>query len=284
MRLGFGDPWAHPVTAEHARNAQRLPPRSDATSNRRRANIHTASTSDYANSNHGPGPHCKVLKKLEGRIDNHATFNAMQSTHFGARHSRRRKPGPTTTQPRASRIKASSRLLASRPSWRNWKVGATNSGKTGGTVLHCMFKTGHALPLTFVRFLRPRIIRGNHAKCPRRRRAEMLIHGPNHVFDLGLSHPQPRTRQSLVRFAHTDWSEKRPCPRSVRIHGLSLATDRRETGSFLAQAKGSQRTDAGSELIHASKRSCPTGEIIHAAFSPRSLQSSHKELTSYVLI
>ena len=27
MRLGFGDPWAHPVTAEQARNAQWLPPR-----------------------------------------------------------------------------------------------------------------------------------------------------------------------------------------------------------------------------------------------------------------
>ena len=26
-RLGFGDPWAHPVTAEQARNAQWLPPR-----------------------------------------------------------------------------------------------------------------------------------------------------------------------------------------------------------------------------------------------------------------
>lgn len=27
MRLGFGDPWAHPVTSEQARNAQWLPPR-----------------------------------------------------------------------------------------------------------------------------------------------------------------------------------------------------------------------------------------------------------------
>jgi hypothetical protein len=27
MRLGFGDAWAHPVTAEQARNAQWLPPR-----------------------------------------------------------------------------------------------------------------------------------------------------------------------------------------------------------------------------------------------------------------
>ena len=27
MRLGFGDPWAHPVTADQARNAQWLPPR-----------------------------------------------------------------------------------------------------------------------------------------------------------------------------------------------------------------------------------------------------------------
>lgn len=51
------------------------------------------------------------------------------------------------TQPRASKRKRSNKLLALRPSWRNWRAGVTNSGKTGGTVLHSMFKTGHALPL-----------------------------------------------------------------------------------------------------------------------------------------
>jgi hypothetical protein len=161
-----------------------------------------------------------------------------------------------------------------------------DSKRIGSTKSLCNlhFSTRHALPLTFVRFSCPQISRGNHAKCPRRGRSATLVHGPNHVLDMGLSRPHPWTRQSLVRSAHANWSEKRPFPRSVRIHGSSLATDRRETASFLAQSKGSQRTGAGSELIRASKRSCPTDEIIHAAFSPRSRQIWHKESSAYVLI
>ena len=161
-----------------------------------------------------------------------------------------------------------------------------DSKRIGSTKSLCNhhFSKRHALPLTFVRFLRPRISRGTHAKCPRRWRSAALVHSPNHVLYMGLSHPHPQTQQSLLRSAHTNWSEKRPFPRSARIHGLSPATNRRKTGSFRAQSKGSQRTDPGSELIRASKRSCPTGEIIHVAFSPRSRQSSHKESTAYVLI
>lgn len=151
---------------------------------------------------------------------------------------------------------------------------------------NCHFNTRHALPLTFVRFLRPRINRENHEKCPRRGRSAALVHGPIHVLDLGLSHPHPHRhpQQSLVRSAHTNWSEKRPFPRSVRVHGLFLATNSRETSNLLAQSSVSSRTHTGCEWTRALEPSWPTSEIVHAAFCPRSRQSSHKEANAYVLI
>ena len=149
---------------------------------------------------------------------------------------------------------------------------------------NCHFNTRHALPLTFIRFLRPRISRGNHAKCPRRGLSAALDHGPIHVLDLGLSHPHPQTQQSFVRSAHTNWSEKRPYPRSVRVHGLFLATNRRETGNLLAQSSVSSRTRTGPGWTGALEQWRPTSEIVQATFCPRSRQSSHKEANAYVLI
>ena len=149
---------------------------------------------------------------------------------------------------------------------------------------NCYFNTRHALPLTFIRFLRPRISRGNHAKCPRRGLSAALDHGPIHVLDLGLSHPHPQTQQSFVRSAHTNWSEKRPYPRSVRVHGLFLATNRRETGNLLAQSSVSSRTRTGPGWTGALEQWRPTSEIVQATFCPRSRQSSHKEANAYVLI
>jgi hypothetical protein len=70
-------------------------------------------------------------------------------------------------QPHASKRKPSSKSLASRPSWRNWRAGGTNSGRTGGIVLHSMFETGQALLLSSLRILRPRNGRGESANQPR---------------------------------------------------------------------------------------------------------------------
>ena len=149
---------------------------------------------------------------------------------------------------------------------------------------NCHFDTGHALPLTFVRFLRPRLGHGNHAKCPRNDHEKGSIHGPGRALNLGVSLPHPETRQDPVRTAAAAAPQTCPCPRSVRIHGLTIATIWLRTTNVLAQSKGSRRTGTGFELIRASERSCPTGEIIQAAFSPRSRQSSHKEANDYVLI
>lgn len=149
---------------------------------------------------------------------------------------------------------------------------------------NCHFNTRHALPLTFVRILRPRISRENHAKRPHSGRGEAPIHGSSHVLDLDVSHPGAGTRQSLGRTSHTDWSETCPCPPSIRIHRLAVAINPPKTAHVLAQSTGSQRAHPSPELTRALDRSCPTGEIVQAAFSPRSRQSPHKGATAYVLI
>lgn len=160
------------------------------------------------------------------------------------------------------------------------------SSYDGSTVSrrNCHFNTRHALPLTFVRILRPRISRENHAKRPHSGRGEAPIHGSSHVLDLDVSHPGAGTRQSLGRTSHTDWSETCPCPPSIRIHRLAVAINPPKTAHVLAQSTGSQRAHPSPELTRALDRSCPTGEIVQAAFSPRSRQSPHKGATAYVLI
>lgn len=160
-----------------------------------------------------------------------------------------------------------------------------DSKRIGSTKSLCNlhFSTRHALPLTFVRFLRPRLDRGNRAKCPRNDHGQAPIHGPSRVLDLGVSHPHPQTRQGSVRTVVTAAPQTCLCPRSVRIHGLTIPTIWLRITNVLAQSKGSQRTDAGAALIRASARSSPI-KMIHAAFSPRSRQSSEKESTAYVLI
>lgn len=161
-----------------------------------------------------------------------------------------------------------------------------NSKLIGSTKSLCNlhFSTRHALPLTFVRFLRPRISRGNRAKWPRNEHEEGPIHGPGRALNLGVSLPHPQTRQVPVRIAATAAPQTCPCPRSVRIHRLPVAINPPKTGHVLAQSTGSQRAHPSPELIRALDRSCPTGDIVQAAFSPRSRKSSPKGANAYVLI
>ena len=79
----------------------------------------------------------EVLKKLEERIDDHATFNTMQSPDA-------RSGDDTAARIEAQTIEQISRVktvVAQLESWRD------ELRQTGGIVLHSMFKTGHALPL-----------------------------------------------------------------------------------------------------------------------------------------
>ena len=89
-------------------------------------------------------------------------------------------------------------------------------------MLPTMFSTRHALPLTFVRFSRPRISRAHYANCPRNRRGEAPNIGHGLVLSSDVSQPQPRTRQSLDQTMNTATPQPRPCPWSARVqHGGS---------------------------------------------------------------
>ncbi len=79
--------------------------------------IRTASKSDYANTHHSPtGTAIEVLKELEEHIDNHATHTTMQM------------PDARLGEDYSARIESQTieQLLASRPPWRNWRVGGTS--------------------------------------------------------------------------------------------------------------------------------------------------------------
>src|SRR5438093_8258655 len=56
-RLGFSEPWAHPVTSEVAQRAQWLPKRRSDHGNDSLTNPHAASASDHANTNNSPNPY-----------------------------------------------------------------------------------------------------------------------------------------------------------------------------------------------------------------------------------
>ncbi len=218
----------------------------DAISNCQHGSIHAASVFDYANTNTAQvRTSIEVLKKLEGRIDNHATFNTMQSPES--------RGGDDT----AARIEAQTieQIARSKPSWRNWKAGATSYERTGGTVLHSMLKTGHALPLRAEGFcvresvaVNPQIVRAiwiNHDH-KRATSANTSRHRTGLSRDLFVSanspHPHPvhaNRRASISpqsRSEHDfdwpqcssgkglDWSAVRPQTRIFQVRGAN--TDR----------------------------------------------------------
>ena len=85
------------------------------------------------------------------------------------------------------------------------------------------FNTGHALPLTFVRFLRPRTGRGARAEYPRNGCARAHCGGHGIDLDLDVSRPHPRPRQSGKLSIAVAFPMECPCPQSVHIrrHGAS---------------------------------------------------------------
>ena len=84
----------------------------------------------------------EVLKKLEERIDNHATFNTMQLPETrGDDDAAARIEAQTIEQ--ITRVKP---VMAQLQSWRD------ELRQERSNVLHSMFETGHALPLRAERF------------------------------------------------------------------------------------------------------------------------------------
>src|SRR5438128_6138814 len=150
--------------------------------------------------------------------------------------------------PHASNHKPSSKSLASRPSWRNWKPGATSGCNKTGSVFLNVFNLMYALPLDLTRFLRPRMSRGRHAERPR----EISVPWPEpwHVHDRSPVGNSPRTRFIRVREQSMSALSPRPQARSqtvrIREHitvstvrGQALAADTHcpQTVRSLAQAK-----------------------------------------------
>ncbi len=154
----------------------------------------------------------------------------------------------------------------------------------GGNVFPITFNTGHALPLTLVRFLCPRISRAHGANCPRIGREEAPNHGHGLVLGSDVSRPHPRTRQSLDQAVNTATPRPCPCPRSVRIQQPGVAANCPWSGNVPAQSAVSPYPWAAQELTRAFICPRPTCGIVQTASSPRSRQSSHNEAPAYVLI
>jgi len=89
----------------------------------------------------------------------------MSTAHIPSLNSRTRNAATNTRL--ALKRDPLSKQPVFRPSPRNWNNGATRCSNIGGNVFLIVFKTREALPLTFVRFWRPRTGRDKSAEHPR---------------------------------------------------------------------------------------------------------------------
>lgn len=85
--------------------------------------------------------------------------------------------------------------------------------------METLFNTGHALPLTSVRFWRPRVSRGLRAGCPRGIRSRALSVGPRSVPDLDVSRPSSRSRAGNDSATIAASALLHPAPDEVRGRG-----------------------------------------------------------------
>ena len=154
----------------------------------------------------------------------------------------------------------------------------------GGIVFLIVFKTRHALPLTFVRFSRPRTSRGFHAECPRcgRAAARKAGHGLVLDSDVFVSHlrprqsrgvaiivifPRPRPRSQPVHIQHLDAAAN--CPQPSNVHAASAESLRPSTVRDSTDDAASPRPVSGNA---------------QASSGPHSRQHHHPGESAYVLI
>ena len=130
---------------------------------------------------------------------------------------------PTTLD--VSKPEPSNKPPALRPSLHNWRSGATNWCKRGGSVFQIIFNSGQALPLPGGRFSWPRIGRGG---------------GAERLRNMYRSWPQTRHGHGhdLVQCRHTD--AICPCPRTVRIRVLVHANNHVHKQSVFTDRQWSQ--------------------------------------------
>src|SRR6266513_2265719 len=197
--------------------------------------------------------------------------------------------------PRASNPKPSSKLLASRPSWRNWKAGETNCGNRTGNVFLNVFNLMYAEPLDVTRILCPRIGRGEHAERPR----EINVPWPQpwHVHKLIPVGNSPRTRFVRIRELSMSAFSPRPQARSqtvrIREH-IAISTVRDQA---LAADTNCPQTVRSLDLSTSANSSrtrilrdpplamnCPRCGILDSISSPARFHVHIRMITSYVLI
>lgn len=82
-----------------------------------------------------------------------------------------------------------------------------------------MFKTGQALLLSSLRFLRPRSNRGLDAECPRQSPASWPWCCPVRDHVLSESSPHPRDNRCRVPSVTVSSPCPHPCPQQVRVSG-----------------------------------------------------------------
>lgn len=177
-------------------------------------------------------------------------------------------------------------LQASKRASRNCADGHRNSAnrRRKPAAMEIPFNTGHALPLTFVRFLRPRTSRGARAECPRNGCARAHYSGHGIDLDSDVSAPHSRHRQSGKLSIAVAFPTECPCPQSVHI-----------------QRHGAFATNPQSRNVRALSAECPRAGIVHelvgdpasprlisghehVSFRPRFRQHHDPGASAYVLV
>ncbi len=197
----------------------------------------------------------EVLKKVEERIDNHATFNLMQLPEARDRDEAAARIEAQTIE-QIARVKT---VMAQLESWRD------ELRQERSNMLHSMFKTGQALLLSSLRFLRPRNSRGESANqsgnmnCSRPLTRRIREHEqaqnrsqsrPIHVHEQSASAFSPRQQSGGIRDQGT---VSTGCC-------LTLAADatspQRSQGFAQPTSEASTQTDFGRDSEQATNRPC----------------------------
>ena len=137
-----------------------------------------------------------------------------------------------------------------------------------------MFKTGHALPLTFVRLSCPRISRRQPAKSPQHGHGEAQGIGHWLVLNSDVYRSHARIRPSLNSATNAASPQPYLYPQSNRIRQPCVAANCPKCGNVRAQSAVCPRPRTSRKLTRSSNHPRLTRGIVETAPRPRSLQRS----------
>lgn len=142
----------------------------------------------------------------------------------------------------------------------------------------------HALPLTFVRFSRPRSSRGVHAECPRNGSAAARFAVRRIVLDSVVAVTHPRPWQSGKQSITVAFPMECPCPQSVHIQRQGASAIDPQTGNVRALSAACARTGIVRELVGDAASPRPINGREHVTFCPQSRPQHDPETSAYVLV